>query len=332
MHFGKFNLTAAMILSFSLSVFAQGYFPGSGEEEDPNASSCVGDGCGLEFPNQNEDSNQASSEAPEQNSSENHSENNPENASDNVQTASDSSATDSITAKNGTKSTGIEYEDEDDEDDARPYYINESASDYAARKEGFTKQLTFGVRAEGGLNFTFGKKADGWGLGYEGGAGLVGRLPIYRRTLGLQMELSYVLRRYNFEKDVSYSHDEAEITQTLFKIPVMLQYFFDEDGFYINFGLNLGLKMSAETTYRQTITNNEGKIDKRKSSNTLPTVGVEFGAVVDLGYSITQWMAVDLRVIQNFNNLLDVNRAAETTAMNAQLYTLHTTLGLSFFI
>jgi len=322
MHFGKFNLTAAFVLSMTLGVFAQGYFPGSGEEEDPNASSCVGDGCGMDFPSQENQSNQ-SIEAVEGSS---------EPGSENVQAQEESASNDSTAAKNGTNGTEAEQAHDDDEDDARDHYVSESASEYAARKEGFTKLLQFGLRAEGGLSYLFGKKSEDWGLGYEAGAGLVGRLPIYRRTLGLQMEFSYTYRHYNYEKDVSYGHYEAELTQTQFKIPVMLQYFFDDDGFYVNLGVNLGLKMSGESTFRQAITDNDGKTVKDKHSNTLPTVGVDIGAVVDLGYMITSWMSVDLRVIQNFNNLLYADGIFESPVMGSKLYALRTTLGFSIFI
>ncbi|MCQ2093133.1 MAG: PorT family protein [Fibrobacter sp.] len=317
MRFGKFNLVATMLLSLSLNTFAQGVFEGSGEEPD---NSCVGDGCGLVFPAQQEQMDQPTENSDDQSAS----------ASENFQSSNDAVAVDS-SGKNGTKVPDAEYTHDDDEDDARDHYVSESASEYAARKEGFSKLLQFGIRAEGGLSFLFGTKSEDWGLGYEAGAGLIGRLPIYRRTLGLQMEFSYSFRHYSYEKSVSYGHNEAELAQTQFKIPVMLQYFFDDDGFYVNFGINLGLKMSGESTYHQTIFD-DGKTIKDKHSNTLPTVGVDVGAIVDLGYMITSWMSVDLRVIQNFNNLLYADGIFESPVMGSKLYALRTTLGVAFFI
>lgn len=321
MHFGKFNFATAVLLATSLSAFAQGYFPGSGEDEDPNASSCVGDGCGIEFPSQEEQSSLSTENSNEQ----------PSESAEHVATPSETTAADS-SGKIGTNSSSNEYASDEDEDDARDHYVSESASEYAARKEGFTKLFQFGVRAEGGLDLVWGNKSDGWGLGYEAGAGLVGRLPIYRRTLGLQMEFTFSYRHYSYEKDVSYGHNEAEISQMQFKIPVMLQYFFDDDGFYVNFGVNLGLKMSGESTFQATIIDNDGNVDKDKRSNTLPTVGLDIGAVVDLGYMINSWLSVDLRVIQNFNNLLESNSVFESPIMGSKLHTLRTTLGVSLFI
>lgn len=314
--FSKTLLTFATtfaLAGFFTNAFAQGYFPGSGEEDNENESSCVGDGCGLVFPNQDEQANNTPSEIASEISSSNEAE-----------AATQSGDSTSVAAVDSSKVTH-----EDEEDDGRPYYINESASEYEARKEGFSKSLTFGVRAGGGMNFTFGKKASGWNMDFEGNAGIVGRLPLYRKTLGVQAELDFTYRRYNYEKDVSYGHNKAEIKEIIVDIPVMLQYFFDQDGLFINFGLNLGLKMGGESIFRQTI-DTEDQYTKDKRSNTLPTAGVELGGLIDIGYPITRWMIVDLRIVQNFTNMLDMDYIAESKIMGSKLYTLHTTLGLFF--
>lgn len=309
MHIGKFKFATAVLLSFSLSSFAQGYFPGSGEEEDANATSCVGDGCGITYPNQEKTETISSSKLSEENSQ----------------------TTDTLTA-DSAKTTVSNETYEDDEEDSRDHFVVESASEYAARKEGFSKMLQFGVRANGGINMVFGKKSSGWNMGYDGGIGILGRLPLYRRSLGLQMEFDFSYRHYDFENSVSYGKNKAEITQMLFEIPVMLQYFVDEDGLFINFGLNLGLKMSGESVFRQTIYVEE-KEEKDKRTNTLPTVGVEIGPVLDIGYPITRWFIVDFRIVQNLNNLLDMDQLAEPTTFKAsRLMTMHASLGLSILI
>lgn len=301
------TLAAALSMScLSSNVMAQGVFEGSGEDDD--SSSCVGDGCGLVFPNQEEQAN-ASDQA---------------NVSENTTSPADTSG-----VSDSTKVAKEEYEDDDEEEDGRVYYVNESVSEYQARKEGFTKSLTFGVRAGGGLNFAFGKKASGWNMDFEGNAGIVGRLPLYRKTLGVQAELNFTYRHYNYANDVSYGHNEAEIKEIVVDIPMMLQYFLDEDGLFINFGLNLGLRMSGESTFRQTI-DTEDQHAKDKRSNTLPTSGVEIGGLINIGYPITRWMIVDLRIVQNFTNMLDMDYIAESSVMGSKLYTLHTTLGLFF--
>lgn len=214
-----------------------------------------------------------------------------------------------------------------DEDDT-PHYVNENAAEYRARKEGFSKQVQFGVRIGGGVNKHFGKKSEDWNLGFEVGAGLMARLPI-ARNFSASTELDFSYRHYGYEAKSDYGRSEATVTEMLFEIPVMGQYFFDDDGFYIGFGINIGLKMQGESEFKQII-DAQDFAGKEKRSNTLPTAGVECGGLMEIGYAVNRWFTVDLRVVQNFTNTLDADLVAESTLMHSKLYTMHGGLGATF--
>ena len=291
------------------SAFAQGDFEGSGEVPDPN---CVGDGCGFVSADQAAQS--------EENSSYSYSDNGV-STEEAWPDSTEQAAADSTEAPDTTEvaSTNI-----DEEDDEAPHYINENAAEYRARKEGFSKGVQFGIRAG------FGKGASDWNLGPEFGGGLMARLPL-GRSFAVATELDFTYRLYSYEGKSDYGKNEASINEMLFEIPFMGQFVFDEDGFFIGLGVNLGLKMSGDSEFKQTI-DFEGKTDKDKRSNTIPTVGVEVGGLFDLGYTVNRWLVVDLRVIQNFTNLLDLDLIAESTLMHSKLYTMHVTLGATFLL
>jgi len=297
------------------SAFAQGDFEGSGEVPDPN---CVGDGCGFVSADQAAQS--------EENSSYSYSDNGA-STEEAWPDSTEQASADSVEAPDTTEvaSTNI-----DEEDDEAPHYINENASEYRARKEGFSKGVQFGIRAAAGASKSFGKGASDWNLGPEFGGGLMARLPL-GRSFAVATELDFTYRLYSYEGKSDYGKNEASINEMLFEIPFMGQFVFDEDGFFIGLGVNLGLKMSGDSEFKQTI-DFEGKTDKDKRSNTIPTVGVEVGGLFDLGYTVNRWLVVDLRVIQNFTNLLDLDLIAESTLMHSKLYTMHVTLGATFLL
>ncbi len=307
------------LLGFSLVLLtaplalAQGVFEGSGEVSDPG---CVGDGCGYVPAGQDyqygENSSVAEDSLPDS----------PERAvSDSVPEA------DSTAVKDPAKvtTTNIDEEDEDS-----PHYIAENAAEYRARKEGFSRGVQFGVRVSGGMNKNFGRKADDWNFGPDFGAGLMARLPL-GESFSVATELNYCYRRYGYEGESDYGEYEAEIKEMLFEIPVMGQYVFDEDGFFFALGVNLGLKMGGDSEFRQSITA-EGHKSRDKRSNTVPVVGVEIGGLVDIGYVVNRWLVLDLRVVQNFTNLLDLDLMAESTLMHSKLYTMHVTFGATLLL
>ena len=230
----------------------------------------------------------------------------------------------------------------DEEDDDSPHYIEENAADYRARKEGFSKGMQFGVRAQVGINKNLGSKASDWNIGPELGAGIMAKLPL-GRSFAVATELNFSYRHYSYEgmseykqidtdsEEKTYSKNEATINEMLFEIPVIAQFVFDEDGFFIGLGANLGLKMSGDSENEQTI-NFAGTRMKETRSNTIPTVGVEIGGLLDVGCAINRWLVLDLRVIQNFTNLLDLDLIAESALMRSKLYTMHVGFGATFLL
>ena len=318
-----------------------------GNESTPNAA-CIGDGCdGVDMKGSADDRN-ASNVA--ESSSEGVATETAAATSgpDSTQTASASTATADSASKVAGIQDSTEYEDcteadslnadcvevaetASDDESADPN-LEETAAQYQARKEGFSKAVQLGVHAAGGINYLFGKKTDGWGLGYEVNGGIMVMLPLYRK-LGLATELDFGYRHYSYEDDTDYSHNEAGIDLYLFEIPVMARYTFDDEGFFVGLGFNLGLKLNGYSEYKFDY-NSDVKIDDEETSgkrnNTLPTAGVEIGGIFNLGYNITSWMAVDVRVVQSFLNLLNESNVAETSFTDAYWMSFYTTLGVAF--
>ena len=291
------------VLLIAPLAFAQGVFEGSGEVNDPN---CVGDGCGFVPADQaGQDQNYEYGNA----------------ATDNDSLASSDSTQTKDSAKVATANI--------DEEDETPHFV-ENAAEYRARKEGFSRGVQFGVRASGGISKNFGKNSDDWNIGPEFGAGLMARLPL-GRSFGVATELNYCYRQYSYDGKSDYGKNEASIKEMLFEIPVMGQFVFDEDGFFVNLGIDLGLKMNGDSEFKQTI-DTEDKHEKDKRSNTIPTVGVEIGGLLGVGYVFNRWLMADLRAMQNFTNLLDLDLIAESTLMHSKLYTMHVTLGVTFLL
>ncbi len=319
--FSLSNRLAVVLLAGALAsplAFAQGVFEGSGEVSDPN---CVGDGCGY-VP-----ADQATQGSAEQGYS--YGENSEVASADSAsgeQVPADSAVSDSTLADSAKVATM----NIDEEDDDTPHYITENAAEYRARKEGFSRGVLFGVRVSGGANKSFGQKSGDWNIGPEFGAGLMARLPL-GEIFGVATELNYSYRNYSYESESDYGEYEATIKEMLFEIPVMGQFVVDEDGLFFALGVNLGLKMSGESEFKQTITA-EGHKSKDKRSNTIPTVGVEIGGLADIGYVVNRWLVMDLRVVQNFTNLLDLDLIAESTLMHSKLYTMHVSLGATLLL
>ena len=302
------------------SAFAQGDFEGSGEVPDPN---CVGDGCGFVSADQAAQS--------EENTNYSYGDNNPSESGNTEEEpwpeSSEEASADSVKAPDTTEVATTNIDEEDDE---TPHFINENASEYRARKEGFSKGVQFGIRGAIGISKSFGKGASDWNLGPEFGGGLMAKLPL-GRTFAVATELDFTYRLYSYEGKSDYGKNEANINEMLFELPFMGQYIFDEDGFFIGLGVNLGLKMNGDSEFKQTI-DFEGKTTKDKRSNTVPTVGVEVGGLFDLGYTVNRWLVMDLRIVQNFTNMLDLDLIAESALMHSKLYTMHITLGATLLL
>lgn len=308
-----FAVCTVCALSVS-GAFAQGVFEGSGEEDDSN---CVGDGCGFVSPSQTTSSEYGYSQDGGANG---------ENASENPQDGSEVASGDSARAAD---TVTVATKNIDEEDDDRPHYV-ESAEEYRARKEGFSKGIQFGIRLAGGPSKNFGKKSEDWNLGYSATGGLMAKLPL-SESFAMAMELDFSYRHYSYEGETSYSSNEATIDEMLFEIPLMGQVVFDEDGLYMGLGVNLGLKMKSDSEFEQTVVE-DGKKKTSKNSNTLPTEFVELGGLFDIGYVVNRWIVVDLRFVQNFTNMLDLDLIAESPIMHSKLYTMHASLGVTILL
>lgn len=318
-------LTIAMAIAlggFCSTAFAQGVFEGSGEEDN---SGCVGDGCGMEF---NEVSNSTDDT---QSDNANGVETVDENGVKTVVYGTDSTAQDSVAQDSTKAADSTKVTEFFDDEDTRANYVQENASEYRARKEGFSKSIQFGFRAGAGANMNFlGNHTDGWNVGFDLEAGAIAKLPI-GNDFSAAAGLDFSYRTYSYEGDNDYSHNEASISEMLFQIPAFIQYAFDEDGFFLGLGANISLKMSGETEFKQTV-DTKDKHYKDKRSNTMPTVGVELGSLLNIGYVINKNLQVDLRYVQNYTNLLDQDVIAESTLMKTKLFTSHVTLGVTLLL
>lgn len=324
MHATKFSLDSLLSYAkaavFTVAVgglcsgaFAQGVFEGSGEEDD---NSCVGDGCGIEIPAQPQEvppDTAQGAEAP-------------------AEPAATGEAVQDSTVKEEPKTETAKAQETDfDEVESRPTFVSETAADYRARKEGFSKSIQFGFRVGGGINLNLlGRDTDGWNVGADVEGGMMAKLPLGNDFVAAA-GLDFGYRSYSYEADTDYGHNEASVSEMLFEIPVFLQYNFMDDGFFAGIGLNVGLKMQGETEFKQTIVK-KGKTYKDKRSNTLPTAGVELGGLLDIGYVVNKNIVIDLRLIQNMTNLLNDNVIAESTLMKSNLLTSHAVLGVTFLL
>lgn len=305
----KTSCTALSVFTLSLlgatdRTFAQGVFEGSGEDES-EVSNCVGDGCGIEFP----------TESAQENPQEMNTYGEDTTA---VQIASDSLQQDSVPTAHL-----------DDEEDARDYFV-ESASEFRARKQGFSRRIQFGVRVGGGVNVPF-RDNDSWNLGFGFGGGIAAKLPLTNSGLGVAAGLEFGYRQFNYEGETDFSKDEATVSQMLFEIPVTLQYAFDDEGFFFGAGGNIQLKMAGESDFTQKI-NTDQVHSKDKRHNTLPTTGVEAGVTAILGFTFNSWSQVDVRGTFNFTNLLDQDVIAESSLMGTALHMLYVNIGFTILL
>ncbi|PWJ64906.1 MULTISPECIES: outer membrane beta-barrel protein [unclassified Fibrobacter] len=312
----KTSCTALSVLTLSLlgatdRTFAQGVFEGSGEEE--TSSNCVGDGCGIDFPAPQDETQVTETSDGSETVSEEAQADDQKIASDSTQQAQDSAAVAHL----------------DDEEDAREYFV-ESSSEYKARKEGFSRRIQFGVRVGGGINLPFGDN-DGWNLGFGFGGGIAARLPLTSGGLGVAAGLEFGYRQFHYEGKTEFSKDEATVSQMLFEIPVTLQYAFDDEGFFFGVGGDIQLKMQGESDFTQKIDTDQVHA-KDKRHNTLPTTGVEAGATAILGFAFTSWCQMDVRGTFNFTNLLDQDVIAESSLMDTALHMLHLNAGFTILL
>jgi hypothetical protein len=225
-----------------------------------------------------------------------------------------------------------ESEFADDEEYAAEYaqYKKEKTSKAEInrqRTEGFARSILLGVHANLGVNTLIGQDTDGWGLGFQGSAGVLVTLPLGVKNLNMVPELVFSYRHYSYAAETDFGDDEASIDVMMFEIPLIVRYTFADYNFFVGLGLNLGLKLTGSSEFTQ----NLDMGDDETRTNTIPTTGFELGAALDIGYMLTRWVQVNIRAVQGFTNLLNPTLASggEKKFADANFLTSYVQLGVS---
>ena len=192
------------------------------------------------------------------------------------------------------------------------------------RTEGFARTILLGVHGSAGTNTFIGHETEGWGLGYQGSAGLLMQLPLGVKNLNIVPEVLFAYRHYRYATDTDFGKDDATIDIMMFEIPLIVRYTFVDYNIFLGLGLNLGLKLTGSSEFNQDV----GETITR--SNTIPTTSFEMGAALDLGYMVTRWVQVNLRCVQGFTNLLNQTLNAEVAFKDANFLTSYVMMGVSF--
>jgi hypothetical protein len=195
------------------------------------------------------------------------------------------------------------------------------------RTEGFARSILLGVHANLGVNTLIGQDTDGWGLGFQGSAGVLVTLPLGVKNLNMVPELVFSYRHYSYAAETDFGDDEASIDVMMFEIPLIVRYTFADYNFFVGLGLNLGLKLTGSSEFTQ----NLDMGDDETRTNTIPTTGFELGAALDIGYMLTRWVQVNIRAVQGFTNLLNPTLASggEKKFADANFLTSYVQLGVS---
>ncbi|MCF0215807.1 MAG: PorT family protein [Fibrobacteraceae bacterium] len=246
--------------------------------------------------------------------------------------ASAESQTQSANASDAQYEGSTDSEFADDEEYASAYarYKNEQTSRSEINKqrnEGFARTVILGIRLQGGINkFLLGNDDEDWGLGFQGGGGFMVRMNLPIKNLSIAPELTFNYRRYNFESDAaSFGTYKGHINIMMFEIPIMVRYTFEDYDMFLGLGLNCGLKLTGDAELEL---DNDGQ--KSKTSNPITTNSVEVGAALDVGYILTRWIHLNLRVVQSFTNLRNETLEGSTVFNDAVLRTFYTTAGIAF--
>ncbi len=228
-------------------------------------------------------------------------------------------------------------DDDDDDDDTYDRYTNENADISRASREGFSSGFSLGFRFGGGFNLFFiGEETDDWRIGYEATAGIIAQTKLGIEGLFASVGLSFSYFRYRYEADFEFDdyseEDEAKVNVALFEIPVIIKYAIGGGNITLGLGFDLGLKLTGSSEFDQTINTSTTTEQDDTHDNTLPTAGLEMGAVLEIGYIVNKNVSVDLRVIQRFTNLLNSDVVFESSVKDAKLLGTHATIGISLFL
>ena len=193
------------------------------------------------------------------------------------------------------------------------------------RTEGFARTILLGVHGSVGTNTIIGHETEGWGLGYQGSAGLLMQLPLGVKNMNIVPEVLFTYRHYRYATDTDFGKDDASIDIMMFEIPLIVRYTFVDNNIFLGLGLNLGLKLTGSSEFNQDVG------EKITRSNTIPTTSFEMGAALDLGYMVTRWVQMNIRIVQGLTNLLDkiLISGGENAFRESNFLTTYATLGFT---
>ncbi|MBQ2559952.1 MAG: outer membrane beta-barrel protein [Fibrobacter sp.] len=198
------------------------------------------------------------------------------------------------------------------------------------RKEGFSQSVFVGAKLQGGFNTFLGSNSDGWGAGWNAGAGLIIKISMFTKNFSLVPELTFNYRQYNYEKDMDVYTNKAQLNIMLFELPIMFRYTFEQNDFFAAAGLHLGLKLMGDTEFSSEAKGGVVTNNSTKSTNTFVSTNMEVGLAIEGGYMLTRSVHLHLRVVQCFTNLLNQGLTVEPSFSNSTLLTFYSNLGISF--
>ena len=196
------------------------------------------------------------------------------------------------------------------------------------RAEGFARSILLGVHASAGVNTIIGAETAGWGLGFQGAAGMLVQLPLGVKNLNMVPELVFTYRHYSYATETDFGDNDASLDIMMFEIPLIVRYTFADLNMFVGAGLNLGLKLTGSSEFHQNLDMSEDQT----RSNTIVTTSFELGAAIDLGYMLTRWVQLNLRLVQGFTNLLNptLMSAGETAFKDSNFLTSYASIGICF--
>ena len=198
------------------------------------------------------------------------------------------------------------------------------------RSEGFSQSVFLGARIQGGYNTFLGPNSDGWGAGWNAGAGLIIKISMFTKNFSLVPELTFNYRRYFYEKDMDVYTNKAKLNIMLFELPIMFRYTFDQYDLFAAAGLHLGLKLMGDTEFSSEANGGVVTGNADKSTNTFVSTNMEVGMAIEGGYMLTRNIHLNLRIVQCFTNLLNQGLTVEPSFTNSTLLTFYTNVGVSF--
>ena len=198
------------------------------------------------------------------------------------------------------------------------------------RKEGFSQSVFVGARVQGGFNTFLGSNSEGWGAGWNAGAGLLIKISMFTKNFSLVPELTFNYRHYGYEKDMEIYTNKAQMNVMLFELPIMFRYTFDQYDFFVAAGPHLGLVLTGDTEFSSEPKGGNVDGNTSKSSNTFRPANMEVGLAIEGGYMFSRNFQISLRVAQSFTNLLNQTVTVEPSFTNSTLLTFYTGLGLTF--